>query len=120
VFLEEEAWDMRVYCDLICFPFHTFLKEWAASESGAVFSDFTQGTSRDKAGFEPGLAYPRAMLTSTVAAGGGSLAAGSHVVELLAPCALGRHGPRLLWLNCYFNVTQAVQVQYFLALRNVV
>jgi hypothetical protein len=85
-----------------------------------VFSDFIQGTGRDKVRFEPDLAFPRAMLTSTVAAGGGSLAAGSHVVELLAPCALGRHGPRLVRLNCDFNVTQAVQLQYFVALRNVV
>ena len=40
--------------------------------------DFTQGTGRDKVGFEPGLTFPRAMLTSTVAAGGGSMAAGSR------------------------------------------
>ena len=85
-----------------------------------MVSDFTQGTGRDKVGFEPGLTFPRAMLTSTVAAGGGSMAAGSHVVKLLAPCALGRHGPRFVRLNCDFNVTEAVQLQYFVALRNVI
>jgi hypothetical protein len=60
------------------------------------------------------------MLTSTVAAGGRSLAADGHVVELLAFGTLRGHEPSPVHLNCDFDVTEAVQLQYFVALRDVV
>jgi hypothetical protein len=85
--------------------FHEILKEGAASKFGAMFPDLAQGTCWDEICLESVCALPRTMRTGTVATGGRSLAAGSHVIELLAPCALGRDSPLPVWLNTDFNET---------------
>jgi hypothetical protein len=98
--------------------FHKFLEEWAASVFGTVFPDLAQGTCRNEFGFESDGALPRAVLTRTVATDWQGLATGSHVVKLLAPCALRRYGPSLIGFNDNFDV-ELSEFKNLVALRDV-
>jgi hypothetical protein len=70
-------------------------------------------------GFESDGALPRAVLTRTVATDWKGLGTSSHVVKLLAPCALRRYGPSLIGFNGNFDVAELSEFKNFMALRDV-
>jgi hypothetical protein len=91
-------------------PVHEAAEIRAASVLGAVITHSAQSAGGDKVRLQTLLAMSRAVLLSTVSAGRWGLTVCSHVVELLTPCALKRHGEPLIGFHSDPDIAQMGQL----------